>query len=131
MELKELVQPLAKVYLEDGKLVFEALSEKDVADGIYLSGKHENGYRMGVVVINSAKNLVVTKDAEPVFKKFFQDIPQGRDPVGDISWYYDAYNRPIFSWFGENKRVFDMSQIREWEKSRTTSFRDGEYNLLD
>lgn len=129
---KQVEQGLAKVSVEEGKLVIEALVSEDVKDGIYLSGHSPSGgFRLGVVLCNSTKNLLVTKEAESMLESLFLNMKSGRDAIGDMDWYADAKGEWVFSWFGENKKVLDLANVSQLELARGAKFRKGEYVLID
>lgn len=121
---------LAKISVENGKLVFEALTNESVANGIYLSGETPGGYRLGVTVCNTSKNLMITKEAEPLLESLFKRMKRGGDPVGDINWYpYE--DQMVLSWFGENRKVFDLNDLAQLEQARGASFREGSYVIIE
>lgn len=97
---------VAKVYLnEDGLLTFEALSDEIIEDCLYPSG----GDRIGVVVIDTEKNLGIAKNAiEPLKKLFKEAVTDGGD-LGDIGFFWSEEGFCL-SWIGQNKRVFQPGE---------------------
>lgn len=100
---------LVKIYLEEGNVVFEALSTKVVKGKLYPTG----GDRLGTVCINSDKHVGVTKEALEPLKKLLLATHKNCDCMGDIDMWKTTDNKTCFSWIGPIKRIFTIGKHNE------------------
>lgn len=116
---------VARVSMENGKLVFETFSDDEIKDKLY---PHGNG-RIGAVILDTEKHLGITKEALPKLKELFEKSPSSGDGLGDIDWFKSNDGKLNFGWLGGNKRVFESGD--EVYKAKGASFVEDKFVLLD
>lgn len=116
---------LVKIYLEDGKIVFEALSTEVVEGKLYPTG----GSRIGTVCCGSNKHVCVTKQALEPLKKLLQATTKNRDCMGDIDMWRTTDNQCCFAWVGPVKRVFTIGGHNQ--TARDTKWEFDQFVVLD
>jgi hypothetical protein len=78
---------------------------------------------IGCVLIDSKKNLGVSKEALELLKK----IPPGRDDIGDVDWWKCNDGKYAFSWLGSTHSVKHIKVNHELTGSRNYKVHEGQF----
>lgn len=118
---------LVKIYIEDDNLIFETLVNEDIPNQIYL----KNSNTTGVIVIDTANNLGITKQALKELKIILElSEPISPDEPYNFRWYKNRDNKSILYWKGENKLVINIYDDY-FIKAKGTRIKKGMYRLIE
>lgn len=119
---------LVKVYMDEHEgqkyVVFKALVEKST-DEIILPG----GSKIGLVLIDTKKNLGVTKEAEPYLKDMFKNHISSGDDIGEFDHYQADDGVYVLNWLGSAWKGFPVGE--RFEGARDTLRDITEYILIE
>lgn len=117
MALREGETFLAEIRVHDSYLVFESFHTKPFNNEIYPEGDG----RMGVVVLNPKKNIVVRGEAKELLAKIVEQMPKSGDAIGDLSMW-KAGDQWCFAWFGSNLRAMKLEDVLKYSRPARDTF---------
>ena len=93
----------AKVTAYKGKLVCELVADKSIENEVVTTIDTPSTF--GQVIMNTAKNLGVSKEALELMKT----VKIGRDDLGDIDWF-NSVQGDVFGWIGGPYNIIDPAE---------------------